>query len=399
MIPLLFLVPLAAATQDEGLTLWAERVYTAPGEFVEGASLRIEDGRLVSIAGGKAEPSDEDGGVLRVRAITAGMIDASARVTSGPQSVEQSEEVQPHLRVSGTLDPFDPRWDRLLKSGVTAALITPPDRNVVGGLGVVVKTGGGESIAERIVKQDAVLRGAIGTEPSAGNRAWGRPNDFYHRRPTTRMGVEWAWRKAFYDADAARRDPDRAYPGSDVMQRVLAGEIPLSIQAWTTQDIRTAVFLEEELARDGLGEIELIIDAGAEAWRDPALLERSESAVVLPPFPPEGRTEDGAFMAWGSARKLLDHGIPVALSSHASRSATDRLAAQAARARRGGLTFDEALAAVTTTPARLLGVDDRLGTIAPDKDADLVLWNGTPFEATSRVVGVVLDGRLALDPR
>ena len=66
---------------------------------------------------------------------------------------------------------------------------------------------------------------------------------------------------------------------------------------------------------------------------------------------------------------------------------------------RGGLSFDAALAAVTIEPARMIGVDDRVGSIAIGKDADLVLWNGKPFEATSGIIGVLIDGRLVLDPR
>jgi imidazolonepropionase-like amidohydrolase len=66
---------------------------------------------------------------------------------------------------------------------------------------------------------------------------------------------------------------------------------------------------------------------------------------------------------------------------------------------RGGLPFDAALAAVTLTPARLLGVDDRVGSLDVGKDADLVLWSGEPFQPSARVVGVLLDGALVVDPR
>ena len=66
---------------------------------------------------------------------------------------------------------------------------------------------------------------------------------------------------------------------------------------------------------------------------------------------------------------------------------------------RGGLSFDAALEAVTIVPARLAGVDDRIGSLEVGKDADLVLWSGPPFEPSSRIVGVLLDGRLVVDPR
>jgi imidazolonepropionase-like amidohydrolase len=99
------------------------------------------------------------------------------------------------------------------------------------------------------------------------------------------------------------------------------------------------------------------------------------------------------------AKVLHDKNIPFALSSHGAAAPEQRLAMQAGYAMRGGLAFQDALAAVTIVPARMLGVDDRVGSLDVGKDADLVLWSGEPFQPTSRVVGVLLDGVLVVDPR
>jgi imidazolonepropionase-like amidohydrolase len=304
------------------------------------------------------------------------------------------------MRVEHALDLFDPAWKRLAASGVTTALINPPDENVIGGLGVVLKTAGPTSSEARRLKADAALRGAAGTQPSRRNHpAFGRADDFYSRRPTTRMGVEYVLRRAFYDAAYSKNDPARAFPGSAQLLDVLAGELPFVVQAFATQDIRTSVYLKEEMQREGFGSMNLIIDAGAEAWREPDLLVRTGTAVVLPPFPWQGRTQDSALLPLNTLRVLLDRGVRVALSAHGATEADQALDDQAGFAVRGGATFDEALAAVTTTPAELIGVTERVGTLTAGKDGDCVLWNGTPFEPTSRVVGVIVDGRLVLDPR
>lgn len=380
----------------ERWTVYADTLYTSDGKTIHNAAIAIENGKIALVAAGRKPPE----GGLHAAAVTAGLFDMSARITAGDASVEQTREVMPHQRVADTLDPFSKAWDHQLAAGVTTVLVCPPDEDVIGGLGVVLKTGGEPSIEARTVRADAVLRGAFGTQPSRRNHpAFGRPTDFYSRRPTTRMGVEWEWRKAFYDAAYAREDASYAFPGCEVLQRALAGELPVFAQAWATQDIRTAVFLKEELAGEGLGELRLIVDAAAEAWKEPELLVRSKTAVCLPPFPPEGRTEDDALMAWDVAAKLVEAGVEVALSAHGATDPANSLAMQAAYAMRGGLDFEHALEAVTITPARLLGVDDRVGSVEVGKDADLALWNGTPFEPTSRVVGVVLDGELAVDPR
>ncbi len=377
----------------------AARVYTAAGRSIENGTVAVQGTKIGMVSNGSEDAGPE---TLACYAVTPGLVDASARIDAGMNSVEQSREETPELRVTDTLSPFDTAWDGQAASGVTSVLAAPPDENVIGGLGAVIKTAGAPSIAARTVKPDAVLRGAIGSQPSRRNHpAYGRPTDFFSRRPTTRMGVEWEWRRSFYEAAASRKDAARAFKGSVQVLAALDGKLTLNIQAWTTQDIRTAVFLKEELENEPQlsGKPRLVIDAAAEAWKEPQLLVRSHSSVVLPPFPEDGRTDDGAFMAWNTAALLVGEGVTIALSAHGDSSPAGCLGMQAGYAMQGGLEFDQALAAVTINPARMLGAEARIGSIEVGKDADLVLWNGEPFQATSRVIGVIVDGALVLDPR
>ena len=379
----------APATGADKVVVFAERAYTAPGEVVADAVITLEDGKIVSVKGGGSAGSAD----IKATCVTAGMVDMSFRYSTNQNTVEQSSEVTPHARIAPALDLHARGWERALRQGITTVAAFPADRNVVGGMGAAMKTGGDATLEARLVRADAFLRGAMGSLPSSGNRPSGsRPTNFYARRPTTRMGVEWERRKAFYDAwqETQREEADR--PGRKELMSVLSGETPVFIQAWATQDIRTAVFLAEEMAAEGMGTMRLVIDAGAEAWREPTLLVRSNAAVCLPPLPAAGRTTDNAFMSMDTAAKLHEAGVPVALSAHSGYGSGNTLAEQATYARRGGLPFDAALAAVTTVPATLMGVSDRVGTIAAGRDADLVLWNGTPFEFTTRPVGVVLEG-------
>lgn len=398
-------LPRGDEPQSKPWVIWADRVYTGTGTNYDAGMVAVGGGKISTVAPSRSSDDESSDRVLRCFAVTAGLVDVSARIHNGATSVEQSKEVQPDLRVANTLDPFSIEWDRQVRNGVTTVLVNPPDSDVIGGLGVVLKTAGSESIAARTVKADAVLRGSMGTEPSRGNHpAFRTPTDFYSRRPTTRMGVEWEWRKAFYDAAAAAKDGARAFPGSEQLIAALKGDLTVSIQAWATQDIRTAVFLKEEIEREaefksGLDKPRFFIDAAAEAWKEPQLLVRARVPVVLPPFPADGRTRDSAFMARNVAELLRKEGVPFALSSHGSAAPEDGLALQAGYAMQGGLPFENALAAVTSIPARLVGVADRVGTIEVGKDADLCLWNGTPFEPSSRVIAVIVDGVLRYDGR
>lgn len=387
-------LPVAAA---DGWTVRADVVYPVAGAPIENGVVRVDGKKITAVGKGGG-----GGDVLECAAVTPGLIDLSVQIDTGHLSVEQSTETAVRYSVADSLDLFAPDWARELRSGVTTALAVPADHDVIGGHGIVVKTGGAPTLAARLVRAEAVLRGAIGSQPSSGNNAprFTDPQNFYYRRPTTRMAVEWVFRKAFYDALQGEdgEDPERAADHA-VLRRVLAGELVLCIQAKATQDVRTAIYLKEEFRIP-----RVILDHAVEAWREPELLKRSGVAVVLPPFPPQGRHEDGFvndsyFMPLDAAARLHALGVPFALSGHSARTVGARLADQAGQAQRGGLSFEAALAAVTLVPARLVGVEQRVGSIEVGKDADLVLWSGKPFEPSSRVIGVLLEGELVLDPR
>jgi imidazolonepropionase-like amidohydrolase len=381
------------AAQDDW-TISVDHLYATPDSDGGPGTIVVVGGKITAVTPGAGS------GKTKGVAATAGLVDLSARIDLNLWSVEQSREVTPEMRLANALDLWDPEWSRRAGEGVTTVLVSPPDWNVIGGMGLALKTAGAKDIESRTVKADAVLRGAMGSQPAARNHpAFGSPTDFYSRRPTTRMATEWALREALYNATAVRGGQLEAFPGSDELNAMLAGKVPFCINAWTTQDIRTSVFLLEEARKEGLGDFTLIVDAAAEAWREPQLLERVGASVILPPHPLLGRTNEGAFMSWNTARLLLDRGVTVALSSHGATDPLEQLDAQAGYAMRGGLTFAEALAAVTLTPAQMIGVDDRVGTLAVGKDADIVLWSGEPFAATSSIVAVFVDGRLVSDRR
>lgn len=376
-----------APSAEAKLLISADAVYSASGNLLEGGTIAIAGGKIAAVV-----PGGESGEAgLHVAAITPGFIDLHPLINLGDPSVEESNELQPSMRSLNSIDLFDKRWDRLLKSGVTSVLVSPANENVIGGLSAVLKTGGAPRIAERLVVDTNALCGTFGTQAARGNHpVRGRPTDFFSRRPTTRMGTEWVHRKAFYDTLAAMGNDSRQFDGWESMASVLNGELPFFVQASATQDIRTAIYLKEEFSIP-----RMVILAAAESWKEPTLLTRSGVAIVLPPFPAQGRTAiDNGFLAWNAGKQLSDLGVPLALSSHGDASASGNLGMQAGYAMRGGLGFDEALAAITITPARLAGIDSRVGTIEVGKDADLVLWSGKPFAATSRVIGVVLDGQL-----
>ena len=187
-------------TGEDEWVISADVVYTAAGDPIENGSVAVSGGKIVALGPGA-------GTKLEVAAVTPGFVDLSAGIQTGNYSVEQATETAIDESILESLDLFSYRWERALGSGVTTVLAAPLDMNVFGGLCAMVKSGGDPTLEARLLREGAALRASIGTQPSSGNRtprAFGE-NTIYVRRPTTRMGVEWVFRRAYYDAINAER--------------------------------------------------------------------------------------------------------------------------------------------------------------------------------------------------
>ncbi|MCH7946082.1 MAG: amidohydrolase family protein, partial [Armatimonadetes bacterium] len=221
--------------------------------------------------------------------------------------------------------------------------------------------------------------------------------------PTTRMGVTWVFRKALYDA--ARYAKGLPVSGADtpseaalaVLIRVLEGDIPLRIQARTQHDITTALRLTEEF------DLPFVLEEATEAYRCLDELAARRIPVIFGPVyvtapGPRARSAEVSGARLHTMKALLDAGIDTALTAHELRD-EDGLARQAMYAMRFGVSRGDVTRAVTQTPAKLLGLDGEIGTLVKGKNADIVVWSGLPFAATSRPMVILIDGEIVLDQR
>jgi imidazolonepropionase-like amidohydrolase len=370
--------------------------------ILPGGSSPIENGVLV-IAGGKilalggAETAIPDGSTrvdCKGATITPGLIDASFRGTSsGADFNEQSDEVTPHLRVLDSLDPQDKVFERARNAGVTTVHVMPGTRNVIGGLGCVIKTAGSDPQA-MVIKQDASLRIVMGAEPSMGNRAirGGSVDSIYYRRPTTRMGVVWEARKSFFAAQQAMQTqgaPPSADPGRAVLERVLKGQLTAVTTARSEQDLRTALRIAAEFGYqtvlDDAQDAHLVLDEIAAAKTTVLLGAPSATAVA------GSAGGDGADPRSATVALLAKRGIPFVITTGSNLAALD-LVREAMFAVRNGLSATQALDAITIEPAKLLGIADRTGSLAPGKDADFVVWSTDPLDPAAQATSVHIDG-------
>jgi imidazolonepropionase-like amidohydrolase len=321
-----------------------------------------------------------------------GLVDASAVPPIRGDLNEQSSEITPTLRVSNALDPQSKTLKRIVQTGVTTLLVCPGRQNVIGGLGVVVKPSG-KVPREMIVKDEAALTVVMDMDPTQGNRIpWReRPVNFYYRRPGTRMAIIWMLRKSFFDAQQYEMSEEKEDPNLELLASALKDEIPIHVNARRAIAIRATLKVADEY------DLQLILQECTEGYRVAERLAEKKIPVVLGPFyyyPGNmGQYREGRKVNWNNAGILAKAGVKVALASGGQHGAIDILTA-ATFAVRHGMQREEALKAVTITPAEILGVANRVGSLEKGKDADIVILNGDPLNVITRVEKVILDGKM-----
>ncbi len=337
-----------------------------------GTNLEIPEGATVIDLG--------DGTVL------PGLVDARATYGMTGGWNEQSDEVTADLLVSDALDTHDRAFQRAVRTGVTAAYIPPGCANVVGGMGAVVKTAG----EDRLLAEGVAVQVTLGREPCLGNRTprSGRPINFYYRRPTNRMGVTSIIRRALFEAGKEKANPDVQGLSSG-----LRGDRPLRLTARHFSDVKSALKLSADFG------FPLVIDDAGEAYTLAEEIAAAGVPVVLRVNTNTHRAGrghlEGGEVALDAARQLHDAGVKLALATWSDPGRAGPMDA-ASLAHRYGLPREAALAAVTSQAAVILGVDDRIGSLQRGKDADLVAYDGDPLQPTSRVILVVVNGKVQM---
>jgi len=187
-----------------------------------------------------------------------------------------------------------------------------------------------------------------------------------------------------------KKKPETRDLRTETFAQVVSGERPLLITVNKAGDILAAIRLAKEF------NLKLVLDGVADAQLIPDEIKASGYPVIVHPSMARSYG-DTANLSMETAAKLKAKGIPVALQSgYESYVPKTRVVLwEAAVAAANGLTFEQALGTITIDAARLLGIDKRVGSLEPGKDADLALYDGDPFEYTSHCTGVVINGKVA----
>jgi imidazolonepropionase-like amidohydrolase len=407
------------------LVVRGETVYTMAGEPIKDGIVIIRGEKIERVGGAADIQAPAGAQVLRAKVVTPGLIDAHTVIglqgfrneAREQDQLEKSAPVQPELRAA---DAFNGR-ERLLEYvrgfGVTTIHTGPQPGALVPGQTMIIKTRG-PTVDDGLLSASAMLSITLGQEaiPEEKGKAPGtrakqiamlraelikaQEYDRKRTRATTRPATAPSGASAPATAAKTATSPttqpsaDAGEPPArdlrtEVFVRALHKELPVLVTAHRAQDILSALKLAKEF------DLRLVLDGASEAYLMIEPIKAAGVPVVLHPtmYRSHGEAEN---LSFETAGKLRAAGIPVALQSGFEDYVpkTRVVLFEAALAASNGLTFEQALATITSDAAKILGVDARVGSLEAGKDADLALYDGDPFEYTTHCTATVIDGRV-----
>lgn len=382
---------LSATCSNAQLAVKADTIFTMAGAPLVNGVVLIKNGKIESVGQNLAIPANYT--VYTARIVTPGLIDArstvgisgAVNIPSDQDQIERSGPMQPELRAIDAYNPEDKLVDYVLRNGTTTLHTGHGIGALASGQTMIIKTKKGLT-DDVTVKPVAMIAMTLGPSVSSNFQSPGTKSKQIAMLRTELL-------KAQQGMKASAKDSSKL---GDLRQQTLAqllrGELKALIAANTAVEIMSAIRLAKEF------NLKLVIEGAAEAYR---LVEQIKSAgaevIVHPTMSRAGGSTLN--MTMENAAILTRAGIPVSIESgfEGYVPKTRIVLYEAAVALKYGLSYEQALRTITVNPAKLLGIDSRVGTIEKGKDADLVLFNGDPFEYTTKACVVIVDGKVEVD--
>lgn len=382
-----------SAVLFQGATVWM----TGADQPQTDTDVLVRNGRIAAVGTGLQAPAGAVVIDARGKHLTPGLIDAHSHIAVSGNVNEPSHSVTSEVRIGDVIDPTDIDIYRQLAGGLTAAHILHGSANTIGGQAQLIKLRwGADAEGLKFAGATPTIKFALGENPKQAN--WG--DNFRSRYPQTRMGVEQLLRDSFNaareyaaaKAEAGRRkQPFRTDLRLEALAEVLAGQRIVHIHSYRADEILMFARLAQDYAIPT------------------AVFQHVLEGYKVAPELAAGGYSTSSFADWWGYKLEVYDGIPhnnallsqagvIASTNSDSNDLARRMNTEAAKAMRyGGLTPVQALALVTTNPARQLKVDDRIGSVRAGLDADLVLWSASPLSAYARVEQTWIDGAKYFD--
>ncbi len=383
-------------------------IWTSAGAEIADGTMITEDGKIVAVG----QDLNTDGMTIvdcENHFILPGFIDAHTHTGVWGEGArddydgnEVSEAITPYTRALDAIYPEDIGFEDARRGGVTTLGITHGSANPIGGQVAVAKTYGNVA-DDMVIKEPAGVKMALGENPK-------RVGEHLKRAPQSRMGVAYLVRQAFYAAMEYRKDWQHHHAlvaeeakkpqgdrqplrgpqldlGKEMLLKVLDGEIPVRNHAHRMDDIRTAIRLADEFG------YRLVIEHATESYRIADEVAKRDVMLAIGPLFGERSKREVNKSTPATVGIMVEHGCTVAIMTDSPFNPINNLRDLVIFAIREGLDPKKALATVTINPARILGVEDRVGSLEVGKDADFIIFDGDPWDARNKVQTTYIDGR------
>ena len=375
-------------------------VHTMDGPVIKNGYVAVKESKIAQTGPMEDCPKSWEGEVFDAQGghICPGFIDAHCHLGMFGDAVgfesddgnEETDPCTPHLRAIDGVNPLDRCFTEARAAGVTTVLTGPGSANPVSGQFAALKTDG-RWVDAMVVRAPAAMKLALGENPK----------QVYHDRdetPVTRMATAAIIRENLRKAveygeklDKATRDEDADPPDYDAkleaLLPVVRGELPVHIHAHRADDIATGVRIAKEFG------LRCVIVHGTESHLIPELLAQEDIPVITGPALGDRSKPELANMTLENPAILWKAGVRFAICTDHPEVPIQYLPLCAALAVKGGLDPEEALAAITVTAARIAGLDGALGSLAPGREADIVVTDRHPLELLGQVRAVFMGGR------
>jgi imidazolonepropionase-like amidohydrolase len=384
----------AAASAWAQVAVRGETVYTMAGPAIRDGVVLIRDGKIERVGPSSAVQIPAGYRTLNARVVTPGLIDAHSTVgLSGylnqphdQMQLERSSPIQPELRATDAYNGRERLIEWVRSFGITTLHTGHGPGSLISGQTMIVKTLSGE-VEQATLVPTAMIAASVGESGLApAGRAPGTLSKEIAMLRTELLKAQEYDRKQTSAKEDQKGSRDLR---SEALARVLKGEIPLLVTVHRAHNIIAVLRLAKEF------NIRVVLDGAAESYLVAEQIKAAGVSVIIHPtmYRAAGETES---LSMETAAKLRKAGIPVALQSsfEAYVPKTRVVLFEAAVAAANGLTFDEALSVITIDAARLLGIQNRVGSLEAGKDADLALYDGDPFEYTTHCTATLINGRV-----
>jgi imidazolonepropionase-like amidohydrolase len=367
-------------------------ILTMAGEPIKNGQILVENGKILAVGNELEAPEgceiyDVSGGY-----VMPGIIDAHCHLGmwedslgfEGSDGNEITDPTTPQLRAIDAINPMDRSFVEAYENGITCVCTGPGSANVIGGQFATIKTKG-KRIDDMVIQEPAAMKVAFGENPK---RCYSNKK----QAPSTRMATASILRESLLKTRnyIENREKNSSFDMKlESLVPVVKGELNVKAHAHRADDIFTAIRIAKEfglkMTLEHCTEGHLIAEE---------LAKEGFAAIVGPSFGSRSKVELKE-KTFETAAVLHNAGVKIAIMTDHPVIPVHHLPMCAALAMRAGLDEETALKSITLYPAEILGIADRVGSLEPKKDADIVVFDKHPFDLQAKTTLVLIDGEAA----